>query len=88
MLEYGSRTSSLQNCEKTDLLSLSLPIYGILLWQPGLTDTDTVIHLVILIAFGHVACGIFVPGPGIEHEPPAVEAQSLNHWTTRELQIL
>ena len=30
----------------------------------------------------HLACGILVPRPGIE--PPAVEAQSPNHWTTRE----
>ena len=31
------------------------------------------------------ACGILVPGPGIEPLPPAVEAWSLNHWTTREV---
>ena len=31
------------------------------------------------------ACGILVPRPGIEPMPPAVEAQSLNHWTTREV---
>ena len=31
-----------------------------------------------------VACGIFVPQPGIELVPPAVEASSPNHWTTRE----
>ena len=28
------------------------------------------------------ACGILVPQPGIEPVPPAVEARSLNHWTT------
>ena len=33
----------------------------------------------------HVACRILVPWPGIEPEHPAVEAQSPNHWTTREL---
>ena len=27
---------------------------------------------------------ILVPRPGIEPVPPAMEAQSLNHWTTRE----
>ena len=32
-----------------------------------------------------MACGILVPQPGIESMPPAVEAQSLNHWTTREV---
>ena len=30
-----------------------------------------------------MACGILVPRPGIEPTPPAVEGQSLNHWTTR-----
>ena len=32
-----------------------------------------------------VACGILVPQPGTKPAPPAVEAQSLNHWTTREV---
>ena len=31
------------------------------------------------------ACGILVPRPGIEPTPPALEAQSLNHWTAREV---
>ena len=31
------------------------------------------------------ACGILVPQQGIEPAPPALEAQSLNHWTTREV---
>ena len=31
-----------------------------------------------------VACRILVPRPGIEPVPPAVEAQSLKHWTARE----
>ena len=33
----------------------------------------------------HAACGILVPRPGTEPAPPALEAQSLNHWTTREV---
>ena len=33
------------------------------------------------------ACGILVPRPGIEPVPPAVEARSLNHWTTREVPV-
>ena len=32
-----------------------------------------------------MACGTLVPCPGIEPVPPAVEAWSLNHWTTREV---
>ena len=35
----------------------------------------------------HTACGILVPQPGIEPAPPAVEAQSPNHWTAREVPI-
>ena len=31
------------------------------------------------------ACGILVPWPGFEPMPPAVEAQSPNHWTTSKL---
>ena len=31
------------------------------------------------------ACGILLPWPGIEPTTPAVEAQSLNHWTAREV---
>ena len=31
-----------------------------------------------------VACRILIPLPGIKPVPSAVEAWSLNHWTTRE----
>ena len=33
----------------------------------------------------HTTYGILVPWPGIKPLPPAVEAWSLNHWTTREV---
>ena len=32
----------------------------------------------------HLVCRILVSPPGTEPTPPALEAQSLNHWTTRE----
>ena len=32
----------------------------------------------------HTARGVLVSQPGIKPVPPAVEAWSLNHWTTRE----
>ena len=32
-----------------------------------------------------VACGSPVPQPGIKPTPPAMEAQSLSNWTTREV---
>ena len=36
----------------------------------------------------HTAGGILVPQPGIKTAPPALEVQSLNHWTIREVLIL
>ena len=39
-------------------------------------------------AVHHLACRILVPWAGIEPSPPAVEAQSPNHWTTREVPVL
>ena len=33
----------------------------------------------------HKSCRILAPQPGIELVPPAVETQSLNHWTAREV---
>ena len=35
----------------------------------------------------HMACGILVPLPRIKLIPPALEAQSLNHWTTNKVQM-
>ena len=31
-----------------------------------------------------MACRILAPQPGIKPGPPAIAAQSPNHWTTRE----
>ena len=39
---------------------------------------------VFVFVFLAVACGILVPGPGIEAAPSAVKARSPNHWTARE----
>ena len=35
-----------------------------------------------------MACRILVPQPGIKPAPPALEVQSLNHWTAREVLTL
>ena len=44
------------------------------------------IYLFIYLFLLHpVALMILAPQPGIEPMPPAVEVQSLNHWTTREV---
>ena len=40
---------------------------------------------VFLFWLRRAAYRILVPQPGIEPVPPAVEARSLNHWTTREV---
>ena len=32
-----------------------------------------------------MACRILVPQPGIEPAPLALEAQGLEHWTTKEV---
>ena len=39
------------------------------------------------LSFGHSACGILAPQPGIEHKPSAVKAPRPNHWTTREFTV-
>ena len=41
--------------------------------------------LLFYFIFGHAECGILVSQPGIEPLPLVVKAQSLNHWTTREV---
>ena len=33
----------------------------------------------------YCTCGILVPQPGVKPTPPALEAGSLNHWTTSEV---
>ena len=53
----------------------------------GISHSST--HLRIMFFFfwpRRVACRILVPGPGIEPMPPALGVQSLNHWTTGEVQ--
>ena len=40
---------------------------------------------VITFLLHHKACWILVPWPGVRLVPSAVEAQSLNHWTTRNV---
>ena len=66
--------------------------------QPGTYPPETLEHVhkcvcvcvcvcVSLFFFvpHRAACRILVPWPGIEPVPAAVEAQSRNHWTTREV---
>ena len=43
--------------------------------------------LFLYLAPQDLSCGMqdLVPQPGIERGPPALGAQSLSHWTTREV---
>ena len=41
--------------------------------------------VIFYLFIGHVACGILVPPSGFKPMPPALGAQSLNHWTTSEV---
>ena len=45
-------------------------------------------HCNIFLGLGNTAYGILGPYLGIEPVPPAVKAQSLNHWTMREVPTL
>ena len=51
---------------------------------------DDVISLSLFNGFwSHcTTCGILVPRAGIKPMPPAVEAQSLNHWTARDVPVI
>ena len=53
-------------------------------WHP----TAWLLHPFLFLLKHRTACGILVPRPGTELEPPAVEARSLNHWTAREVSIM
>ena len=51
------------------------------------------IYIILLFIYfsapcGLWACGILVPQPGIKPVPPALEVQSLNQWTAREVSVL
>ena len=55
-------------------------------FHPHLQRVTTVSFFFFLIFWPHPSVyRILVPQPGMEPESPAVEAQSLNHWTAREV---
>ena len=64
-------------------------VHGVAKSQTRLSDFHFHFQLshanAFFLFFGRAACGILVPGPGIESLSTAAEAQSLNHWTTREV---
>ena len=56
----------------------------ILLGHPNRPTSKDCEHGPPTISFYGVACGISVPGPGIEPWPLAVKVQSPNPWTAKE----
>ena len=48
-------------------------------------DQNHIRFLFFFLATPQMARGVSVHQPGVEQAPPAVEARSLNHWTTREV---
>ena len=71
-------------------------------WDPDILGQDVPVTDLILIGFMSVfltcvkrfsffnlkACRILVLWPETEPTPPGLEAQSLNHWTTREVSLV
>ena len=49
-----------------------------------LLSISSLILFFLIFGLHRAACGILAPWPEIEPAPPALAAQSLNHWTTRE----
>ena len=43
-------------------------------------------ELLFFLLFGHAVWYVELSQPGVQHKPPAVEVQNLNHWTIREVQ--
>ena len=65
-------------------------LQGSLVAAPELLSCSRALKLFFSLIFKifwmrRMACGILVTRPGIETVPPAVEARSPNHWTTREV---
>ena len=60
-------------------------------WEHDLYEgqfIDRLQHFILFFNFfwlHRAAFGLLVPQPGIEPVPPALEVQSLNHWTAREV---
>ena len=55
---------------------------------PALCQNCTCFFVFVFVFLPHWAvCGVLVPQPGIEPLPVAVEEQSPNHWTTREVPV-
>ena len=82
---------TLANSESSINGLLSVGYKNLIFWKKKLcsqVNFKAINKLYFFFWLHHVACGIPVPRPGVKPKPPAVEAQSLNHWTAREFPSL
>ena len=72
-------------------LSTHIPFFNnIYLFSCDRSYLQLVVSLIFLVACGLFSCGTWplVLWPEMEPRPPTVGAQSLRHWTTREVLLL
>ena len=84
------KTTSSDPSSFTDLIPSTLAFWS-LYHAPSVLSLQIFLFYFFFPFFsfsGQAACGILVPRSGIEPMPPALEAQNLNHWTTREVPCL
>ena len=57
-----------------------------MVWGHGIIPVSRTDPTFLVFFWSHgIACGILLPRQGMEPTSPALEAWSLNHWTTREV---
>ena len=77
-------------CYSRDLFQSKKKVIGILSSPPYQANSlHSSVYFFLISIFlifwpRHTTYRILVPQPGIELEPPALEAPSFNHWTARE----
>ena len=78
-----------KNCENSEMNSMYSGPRLIIFWcGPFLKSLLNLLQYCFCFMFwffGHKACGILIPWPGIRPTNPAMEMQSLSPWTTREV---
>ena len=84
-VEITEVNSSLKKAEKNFKCRKAISKEVKLLFINLLAPSDSRIYTCESFSFGREAHVLLVPWPEIEPLSPAVEAQRLNHWTTREV---
>ena len=86
-VQNGNRHSSVMYISGSQLNILGHPHIALIRILPfSLIKKNKHVSLFLTFFLPHcTACGILVYQPGIEPTTPALEAQSLNHWATREV---